>query len=78
MAVCRICGREMLETDSCDYEELILKGVHYRPLPWEGPGRCPDCNVALGGFHHPGCDREICPRCGGQLITCGCLKEDER
>lgn len=35
--------------------------------------RCPDCNVKDGGRHHPGCDKEECPRCGGQLIGCGCL-----
>lgn len=35
--------------------------------------RCRDCNVAPGGFHHPGCDKERCPKCGGQLIGCGCL-----
>src|ERR1700722_12936936 len=38
-------------------------------------GRCHDCNVRDGGFHHPGCDAERCPRCDGQLIGCGCLDE---
>jgi hypothetical protein len=37
--------------------------------------RCHDCNVLDGGYHHPGCDMERCPRCGGQLISCGCLDE---
>ena len=35
--------------------------------------RCPDCNVRIGGYHHPGCTYEICPRCGGSLRSCGCL-----
>ncbi len=47
--------------------------------PWvAGPGqRCKDCRVAVGGRHHPGCDWEECPRCGHQLISCGCLDDEE-
>lgn len=37
--------------------------------------RCHDCGIAPGGFHHPGCDIEICPRCKGQLISCDCEVE---
>ncbi len=35
--------------------------------------RCGDCGCKIGGYHHPGCDIETCPNCGGQLITCGCV-----
>lgn len=35
--------------------------------------RCPDCGVARGGYHHPFCEVERCPRCHGRLATCGCL-----
>lgn len=40
-------------------------------------GPCPDCGVAKGMFHTPGCDMERCPRCGGQLISCGHHNEVE-
>ena len=38
--------------------------------------RCPDCNVRVGGFHHPGCEHEICPKCHGTLADCGCMNTD--
>ncbi len=34
---------------------------------------CHDCNAPVGGFHHPGCDVEECPRCHLQAIGCGCI-----
>jgi hypothetical protein len=36
------------------------------------PGRCQDCQCEAGEAHHDGCAWERCPRCGGQLIGCGC------
>lgn len=50
--------------------EATFEVVPYTP---EDPThRCHDCNIAPGGKHHPGCDMERCPKCGGQLISCGC------
>lgn len=44
---------------------------------WYENHRCHDCGIAKGGNHHPGCDMERCPKCGGQLISCGCLDEND-
>jgi hypothetical protein len=33
--------------------------------------------VRPGGFHHPGCDLQSCPVCGGQMMTCGCRFDED-
>lgn len=33
-------------------------------------GVCGDCNAGPGQPHHPGCDIERCPNCGGQMLMC--------
>lgn len=33
---------------------------------------CGDCGVSRGGWHHPGCDKQQCPACGGQMLSCDC------
>ena len=32
--------------------------------------RCHDCGVKFNGYHHRGCDWQICPICGGQRLIC--------
>ncbi len=78
MVVCTQCDEAMLDikTITCEGNNVIKfeGGEKYRPLPYVGElhTRCHDCNVKRGGNHHPGCDMERCPKCGGQLISCEC------
>jgi len=66
----------MLAGKSCLAVAVVTSDeAEHEPIAHVGPGKCHDCCTPAGGFHHPGCDMERCPKCGGQLITCGCLLE---
>lgn len=83
MAVCTWCEREMTEADSCVMAVFHRDGVAFpcpphRAFPGDiRRGRCGDCGVAPGGFHHPGCDMEDCPACGRQMLSCGCRFDED-
>jgi hypothetical protein len=71
--VCDNCEREMTTADGCIAVPVSVNGEELDPVEWDGESRCHDCGAMPGGYHHPGCDMERCPSCGGQLIGCGCL-----
>ncbi len=82
MAICKCCNKEMTDPSviTCianryvefpDGTRIPSSTEHFG----EPDGRCGDCGIAHGGHHHPGCDAERCPKCGGQLIGCDCLTE---
>ena len=76
MGVCKYCGFEMMEADSCAETPIVIEGRSYRPIEFDqepGGRRCGDCNVRPGGVHHHGCDAERCPACGDQSLGCGCI-----
>lgn len=82
-AICKTCGQDMAVAHSCTEINLIRRATgydkRYPKIPYgksdlfpDNGGRCHDCGVEIGGFHHPMCDWEECPRCHRQLIACGC------
>jgi len=76
MAICDYCDKEMTKHVSCEEDPIVFPdGTTRKQIKWEpSDGEdCHDCGTPYGGFHHPGCDTEKCPRCGSQLISCGCL-----
>ena len=77
MAKCKTCKGEMLKVNGClniSYkfpDGLILPALKY----FDNEGhRCHDCNAKSGHTHHPGCDMEVCARCGGQAAFCECME----
>jgi len=85
-ALCKDCGQGMKESDGCRLFGIPMKdGSTGDPIKhgeetrsdWGSDGeRCHDCGAKVGHYHHPGCDVEECPGCGGQLIGCECLQYD--
>jgi hypothetical protein len=85
MAHCGFCGQHPASADACPGNAQVSypDGTHRRSVPYtdretdpfqRSRARCPGCNVRWGEYHHPGCDQERCPRCGGQLLLCGCTE----
>ncbi len=76
--LCEFCQQEMETAATCtgNHTALFPDGERLPAVPYTHPtdpeAACGDCNVGVGGYHHPGCARERCPRCHGQRATCNC------
>ena len=70
--VCEHCDQVMGVGNGCTKKMFVIKRKFYERIPYDRDGECHDCNVTKGQLHHPGCDMERCPACGGQSISCDC------
>lgn len=51
--------------------------VRWKPtLPGTENMNCRDCAVIPGQLHTPGCDKEQCPKCEHQWLSCDCEAEE--
>jgi hypothetical protein len=74
MTSCADCKQEMATAVGCTLSALTIDGALYlrRRCTCQ---RCRDCGAKPERIHHLGCEVERCPRCGNQLITCGCWSD---
>ena len=83
MAICQWCSGEMTAVVSCTVVALHRDGRTIGMVPWgrelgrSARVRCHDCGVMPSRFHHPGCDVQECPLCGGQMLSCGCRFDED-
>lgn len=81
--LCSGCGQPMTPGRGCTVTTITLAGRPVARLALGGESKdwwlgrdphavCHDCNVVTGQLHHVGCDMEQCPKCGDQLLGCGC------
>lgn len=73
-----------LLTDAQGFPTVSLDGKSYQRIvygqepfwqehqDWVPRTECGDCACNIGQLHGPGCDIEVCPRCGGQFWFCDC------
>jgi hypothetical protein len=77
-AICVDCNQEMRRGVGCTLAKLELRdGETVARDVYDESRPCHDCGVERGQLHHLGCDWEKCPRCGWQLITCGCWSDGD-
>jgi len=73
---CNDCGLEMSDENTKSCSKKIIEEYPRNTEYFDKNKRCHDCNIENkeGNCHHLGCDMERCPKCHGQLISCGCFK----
>jgi hypothetical protein len=75
MYKCPYCKKDMQDACTCTANRIVIfpDGALIPSISFKADvsERCGDCGVRGGGYHHPTCDQEICPKCGKQLLSCG-------
>lgn len=56
-------------------EQKIYLHFYGEVLFESGCRYCGDCAATFGEYHALGCDCELCPKCGNQIISCECFEE---
>lgn len=76
LAICEFCKQEIGKSKSCYQKNVTYIGrikknrICYQNTIDDKP--CPSCKVSNGGYHHWGCEEEICPFCLDHIAFCDC------
>lgn len=55
--------------------DVVIAGKAIQRIPFQPSNplaECGCCGTSAGMLHCQPCTREVCPRCAGSLIECGC------
>jgi len=76
LAKCEFCKQEIGKSKTCNQKNVTYLGgrkknrIRFQSTVSDKP--CPYCKVSDGGFHHWGCEEEICPNCLDRIVFCDC------
>ncbi len=75
LLLCSFCGMPLGQTSGCIDGDVVISGKKYPRRLNQETRLCYACGAEQGNFHHKGCKMELCPKCGGTLLTCPCNVE---
>lgn len=71
-AKCDDCGK-LMDGGGCSHTHISLGSEVFPRVPHDDmDDPCWDCGAYYDQCHHFGCDREVCPKCFGQVAFCDC------
>ena len=75
---CATCEETLPAELGCSSRFVVIRSQQYDVVPYDGAKgkNCVECGVITGGHHHNDCPHELCPACGGKLVSCGCPNEE--
>ena len=77
---CEDCNKNMTGSVTCTLRYIQLGDEFFErnTVYFDVNKKCHDCGIINkdGNIHHYGCDMERCPRCEGQMLSCGCYNSE--
>jgi hypothetical protein len=62
----------MVIDEVATWTTVLINGLEFPRMRYDGTGRCPGCGVKRDDLHAPACRLEHCPVCEGPAWDCRC------